>query len=578
MIIVPRSYQIECVDSIFNYFAAKGPEAGNPVCALPTGTGKSIVIAMLLQKIFQHWPTQKVLVATHVKELIQQNYQKLLYLWPTAPAGVNSAGLNRRDTANNIIFCGIASVRNYAASFGHVDLMLIDEAHLVSPNDETMYRQFIEDLKLVNPALKVVGFTATPWRLGHGHITEDGGLFTDVAFDITGLEAFNRLIAEGFVCPLIPKQPETMLDVDGVHMRGGDFIQSELQYAVDKYDITVRALKEALRSAPDRKHWLIFASGVEHADHIADILKELGEPCHSIHSKISSKQRDDRIADFKAGRIRAVVNNNVLTTGFDFPAIDLILMLRPTASPVLWVQMLGRGTRPSYDTGKKNCMVLDFAGNTRRLGPINDPVVPHKKGKKGGTPPIKLCEACGTLNHASVKFCIFCGAEFHFQTKLKDYASSEELIKGELPITEVFNIDHVTVRQHEKIGKKPAMKVTYYAGYQKFDEYICFEHEGFAARKARAWWKDRAFSQLYETGVPIPQTTLQALDYVEYLQTPSHIRVWTNKKYPEILAYCFDGSAFGSQVVSETFSSPAIQVESVKKHSTTKIDDDDIPF
>ena len=183
-------------------------------------TGKSIVIARFLQRVFHHYPNQRIMVLTHVKELIQQNHSKLMAVWPNAPAGIHSAGLGKRDTIHQILFGGIASVNKKWKEFGFINLILIDEAHLVSPNEETMYRGFIEALKTVNPHLKVIGFTATPWRLGQGRITEDG-IFPDLCFDITGLNAFNRLIAEGYLATLIPKQTKYSLDVDGVHMRGG---------------------------------------------------------------------------------------------------------------------------------------------------------------------------------------------------------------------------------------------------------------------------------------------------------------------------------------------------------------------
>lgn len=547
MLIQPRSYQAECVQEIYKYF---GKHSGNPVCALPTGTGKSVVIAMFLESVFRYYPSQKVMVLTHVKELIAQNYQKLMDLWPTAPAGINSAGLGQRDVLDRIIFAGIGSVAKQWHRFGHVDLIIIDEAHLVSQNEEALYQRFLSGLRTVNPALKVIGFTATPWRLGQGRITEDG-IFTDLCFDITGLEAFNRLIAEGYLAKLIPKQTRVMLDTDGVHMRGGEFIASELQIAVDKDEITAAALREAMELGHDRKHWLIFASGVQHAINIADMLTAMGEPCLAVHSKMSTKERDEAIAAFKSGRVRALANNNVLTTGFDFPGIDLILMLRPTASPVLWVQMLGRGTRPAE--GKENCLVLDFAGNTQRLGPINDPKIPRKKGEKqDGDAPVKLCNACATWNHASVRHCVFCGAEFPIATKLKQDASTQELIKGELPVVDVFKIDHITFREHTKIGKPPMVKVSYYCGYKKFDEFVCIEHEGFAGRKAREWWRLRSTD-------PVPHTTAELLEAAEKLCVPTHMRVWVNKQYPEVLSYCFDGTAFGSAPAPEQKQAPSVE-------------------
>ena len=583
MKIIPRSYQAECVQTIWEYFRT---EDGNPVCALPTGTGKSVVIAAFLESVYQQFPTQKILVATHVKELIAQNYEKLINMWPGAPAGIYSAGLGKRDLLQKIIFCGIGSVAKRAHEFGHVDLIIVDECHLVSPSESTMYRKFFEALKNINPYLKIIGFTATPWRLGHGKITDEGGIFTDTCFDITGLTAFNRLIAEGFLAPLIPKPTRAMLDVDGVHMRGGEFIPAELQRAVDRDEITHAALKEAMEYIGQRHHWLIFAAGVEHAINVSNMLSSMGVSCKAVHSKMSSHDRDQALLDFKAGRITAVVNNNVLTTGFDFPGIDLIVCLRPTASSVLWVQMIGRGTRPS--PGKDNCLVLDFAGNTRRLGPINDPLVPRKKGQKGGDAPVKICPECDCYVHASVKFCTgvhkdgtACHHEFVFETKLLQGASTTELIKGDLPVVETFKIEHINFTQHQKMDRPPMIKVSYYCGYRMFEEYVCVEHEGFAGRKARQWLRERT------NGAELPVTTMEALARAEDFKVPTHMKVWTNKKYPEIMSFCWDGSAFGQQEIIEddvpTVQSykPKEEVEespSLDDAKSVSFDDDDIPF
>lgn len=563
----PRSYQIEAVNSIYRYF---GEKKGNPVLALPTGTGKSVIIAMFLQSVFYRYPNQRIMILTHVKELIQQNHDKLLTLWPAAPVGLYSAGLGRKDLYGKITFAGIGSVVKKPEQFGHIDIVIIDEAHLVSPNDETMYQTFLSALTTINPNLKVIGLTATPWRLGQGQIIDDG-IFTDICFDITGLQAFNRLIAEGFLAPLVPKQTKQILDINGIHMRGGEFIQSELQHLVDKYEITEAALKETLELGSDRKHWLIFASGVEHACHISDMLNSMGISAIAIHSKMGDTERDKAIIDFKSGKYQAAVNNNILTTGFDFPAIDLIVMLRPTASVVLWIQMLGRGTRPFPQ--KENCLVLDFAGNTRRLGPINDPVIPKKKGEKGGTAPVKLCVKCEVYNHISSRCCEYCGEEFKFQVKIKTTADSGELIKGDVPIVETFKVDRITYNLHEKQGKPPTLKVSYYCGLRMFNEYVCIQHEGFGRRKALKWWRERSDTVL-------PATGEEALEIADMLLPATHLRVWVNKQYPEILSYCFEGDEFGKQ---ETKSFPSVESQKPfekQQFATSEGDDydDDIPF
>jgi DNA repair protein RadD len=501
------------------------------------------------------------MILTHVKELIQQNLDKLLQLWPTAPAGVYSAGIGRKETHFPITFAGIASVANKAAFFGHQDLVLIDECHLVSPKENTHYQMFLAALKKVNPQLKVIGFTATHYRLGLGLLTE-GDLFTDLCFDITGLDAFNYLIDEGYLSPLIPRRTSMMFDVSEVRLSGGEYKQNELQAAVDKRDLTYTAVKELVELGSSRAHWLIFASGVEHAEHIKEMLEYFQIPTCVVHSKMADKERDANIEGFKSGRYRAAVNNNVLTTGFDFPGIDLIGVFRPTSSPGLWVQMLGRGTRPVYLTGfdldtregrlasiaagaKQNCLVLDFAGNTRRLGPINDPVIPKGKGKGGGgTAPVKVCEHCMTYNHAAARYCISCGAEFPKELKINSTAYTDEIIKSSMPQVEVFKVDRVIYTKHEKRQvaawehHPPSMQVTYYCGLRMFREWVCFEHERFALHKAHEWWKARSWDDP-------PETVREAIEQVNGLRVPTHIKVWIKKQNDQLLAHSFDdGNSF----------------------------------
>jgi DNA repair protein RadD len=568
----PRDYQVWGVQAFIKCLNEEPDE--NPLIAMPTGTGKSVVIAMILEWLMSQYPHMRIMVLTHVKELIKQNYDKLIDLWPQAPAGIYSSGLNRREHQHPCTFAGIASVAKRAQLFGHVNLVLVDEAHLVSPEGKAMYQQFFAELRKINPNVRIGGLTATPWRLGQGKITDEGGLFTKVCFDMTGMEAFNWLLEQGYLLPPVPRPATIMLNTDNVHMRGGEFIAHELQTAVNKEEITEKAVQEmiAMGEAENRHHWMVFAAGVEHSDAVCDAFLRHDIPAVSIHSKMGDKARDDAIRDYKLGKYKVAVNNNVLTTGFDFPGIDMIGMLRPTASTVLWVQMLGRGTRPAFvdgwdlntqegrlasisASGKQNCRVLDFAGNTRRLGPINDPVVPRKKGEGGGEAPVKECPGCGNYVHASLRLCCYCPHEFPIETKLKQAASTVELIKSkDVPVVDVFKIDHITYGKHCKAGVPDMMKVTYYTSNNKaFNEYVCFEHDNYAGKRARQWWRERSAQ-------PFPDSTEDALvNAAHAVKAATHLSVWTNKKYPEIMGACFDGTAFGKE--QSDGSAPTIETE-----------------
>ncbi len=308
----------------------------------------------------------------------------------------------------------------------------------------------------------------------------------------------------------------------------------------------------------ERKHWLIFATGVEHCDRIAALLTDkYGIPTKSVHSKLPNNERNENLQLFKSGQIRVVVNNNVLTTGFDFPGIDLIIVLRPTMSPALWVQMLGRGTRPCE--GKVNCLVLDFAANTKRLGPINDPIipVPRQKSKVKRDAPVKICDNCGMYCHASVRVCGNCGYEFPRVIKIRSEASQDELIKSQEIIIRVFKVDQVTYDIHTKKGKPDSMLVTYQCGMRWFKHWVCFEHAEPMGHKAREWWRKAT-----NPSVEPPKLTSEAIERTDELTWPSHVRVRLDVEFPRVMDFDYSGTAFGS-----------VEVE-----PNDDIPDDDIPF
>jgi len=558
-----RDYQEAAVQSIPQFYSKYPGEDRHALICMPTGTGKSLVIAALVQLIMGY-AGQRCMMLTHVKELIEQNHEKLLALWPQAPAGIYSSGLKRKDKYHPVTFAGIQSVVKHAKMFGRIDVLFIDECHLVSPKDNTSYRKFINELKIANPLLKVIGLTATPWRMGHGKITEgEDRLFTDIAVDMTTREAFNWFISEGYLSPVHPLRTKYIIDVSGVKTQGGEYKQQELQLAVDKNEVTERAIDETLLHASDRNHWLVFCAGVEHAIHTAEMMNAKGIKTIAIHSNMGTKERDDAIEAWKNGEYTAATNNNILTTGIDFPGIDLIVMLRPSKSVILWVQMLGRGTRPMYAFGydlstregrleaiaagpkPEGCLVLDFANNTKSLGPINDPKIPRKPGEGGGEAPSKCCPVCNIWNHPTARECYKCGAEFTFNVKIQAKADDRELIKQDNPISEEFAVDQITYRKHEgRGGKPPSLLVNYYCGLKNFKEWVPIE--GFAGARgiAKRWWMERTRS------IELPNTVDEALRVVNSIPSATHIRVHVNAQYPKILKHCFDGTNFGKQAAN----------------------------
>ncbi|CAK9249999.1 unnamed protein product [Sphagnum jensenii] len=502
---------------------------------MPTGTGKSLVIAELIRRIMQQYPYQRIVCATHRKELITQNSETLRGQWPTVPFGIYSAGLNAKQAKHSIVFAGIDSAYRYPEKFGVVNLLFIDEAHLLSPKSETKYHQFIRGLKKNSPCLKIVGFTATPYRMGQGLITDDG-IFTDICYDISDYKSFNNLVADGFLATLISKRSATQVDFSELSLGAdGDFNKSELEALLDTQDINYKICKEFCEYSQDRKSWLLFAAGISHAENLASILRAFGYPGSAVHSKMHVKERNAAIAAFQSGEYRFLVNNNVLTTGFNHPAVDLIGMVRPTTSTGLWVQMAGRGMRVA--SGKANCLLLDFGGNTARLGPINDPLIPRKKGTgKSGTPAIKICPFCGVYNHASAKHCTYCGKELPVFTQLNQTADTLDVIRTDLPLCEWFDVDRAIYTKYMPKDKPPMMRVTYICGMTTFEEYILLEHTGGILHKARKWWSERINMR------NVPPTIDEALKLTKHLIVPKRIYVHTNrmhngKNYPDIIKF-----------------------------------------
>tara|TARA_R110000868_G_C10884896_1_gene763221 strand:- start:30 stop:1631 length:1602 start_codon:yes stop_codon:yes gene_type:complete len=471
-----RDYQQDTINQLYEWFSASNQ--GNPCIVMPTGSGKSHIIAALCKDALQSWPETQILMLTHVKELIEQNAEKLREHWPNAPLGIYSASIGKKHLGEPITFAGIQSIGKKADQVGHVDLVIIDECHLVNHKETGDYRTFLQELVKINPAIRVIGLTATPFRLGHGLITDKPGMFDALLTPVS----IEELVYKGFLAPLRSKHTTATLDVSGVKKRGGEFIESELQAAVDTDEKNRTIVNEVIQRAESRKAWLFFCTGVAHAHHVAKVLEEKGIAAACVTGGTPKKERERILAEFKAGRLRALTNANVLTTGFDYPDIDMIAMLRPTMSPGLYVQMAGRGMRPKSHTD--HCMVLDFAGVVAAHGPLTA-VQPPKAPKPGqeGEAPVKACPECHELVAPRVEVCPSCGYIFPFSPR-----------KLQLHHDDIMGLDGIDMvvsdwkwRKHiSRASGKEMLAVSYYGDLTDppITEYFPVTHDGYAGRKA----------------------------------------------------------------------------------------------
>ena len=474
--IMLRDYQQRAIDQLYAWFSAN--PTGNPCLVLPTGSGKSHIVAALCKNALQEWPETTILMLTHVKELIVQNAEKMRLHWPGAPLGIYSAGIGKRQLGEPITFAGIQSVRTKASLLGHIDLVIIDECHLVSHKEEGGYRSLLNDLQAINPNLRVVGLTATPYRLGHGLITDKPALF-DALIEPVSIE---ELVHKKYLATLRSKLTSERLDVSGVHKRGGEYIDSELQAAVDNADKNVAVVREVIKLAGDRRAWLFFCAGVKHAQHVCQELINQGVSAACVTGDTSKAERDRILTEFKAGRIRALTNANVLTTGFDYPDIDLIAMLRPTMSASLYVQMAGRGMRPKSHTD--HCLVLDFAGVVEMHGPITNVQPSKKKGDGEGEAPVKVCDVCHEIVHISAHTCPNCGTPFPPAPEKKLVLRHDDIMGLEgidMPVSEWHWRKHVS-----RASGNEMIALTYYGGLTDppITEYLPVLNQGYAGNKA----------------------------------------------------------------------------------------------
>ena len=515
-----RPYQKPIAEKVFTYM--KNNPANHPLVAAPTGSGKTVILADIILKALERWPKTNILVLSHVREILEQDYESIKF-HTGLDVGIYSVGLDKRER-KQVTVAGIQSVYRKPDLFREYKLIIIDECHLIPPGDNTMYRKFFAGLN--NP--RYFGLTATPFRLGQGLIYgEKNSIFNDLIVDLTSKRKFLQLIEDGYLCKLTTKATNTELDTDGIKTVGGDFDNKQMSQKFDVKKITEMAIREIIQKGKDRKKWLLFAIDIEHAENIAEELSDNGIPTMVVHSKMEFN-RATVINHYKQGTFKAVVNVNVLTTGFDDPEIDLIALLRPTRSPVIHVQTIGRGLRIAE--GKTDCLVLDFAGNTARLGPINDITIKKKgKGRKGGDPITKTCPTCFSILPPAVRYCPDCGHKFEFKTALQATAGDIDVIKTKEPAW--FKVDDVQYSIHRKVGSPNMVKVTYKCGLRAFNEYVCVAHSGYSGHRAKHWLSYR--------GMDDTRDPEWVVDHSYQIKKPNKIRVDTSGKYPHITDFSF---------------------------------------
>jgi len=421
------------------------------------------------------------------------------------------------------------------------DGVLVHNCHLIPPDGEGRYRTFIRDMKAINPIVRVIGLTATPYRLDGGAICRPNNILNAVCYEA----GVKELLEKGYLCPLVSKETKHVVDTSSLHVRGGEFVESEAEKLMNDKTLIEQACAEIAGYAKDRHSVLVFCCSILHATEVMKELRNYSDSVEGVFGDTLPAFREERLDQFRAGNLKYLVNVGVLTTGFDAPNTDCVVLLRPTASPGLYYQMVGRGFRLSPT--KTNTLVLDFGGNIVRHGPVD--CIKIRSGRGDAGPAGKTCPHCQEVVPISARICRRCGYEFtpkeknpepNSQTITHDpHASSAGIISGQTS-DEEYEVREVVFRVHQKRGAPPnapkTMRVEYKINlFTSFSEWVCPEHRGFVRENFKKWWKEHA------PGCAIPFSANDAVFLANEgaVRWPSHITVRTEsgKKYPKVVGY-----------------------------------------
>lgn len=529
-----RWYQREAIDATYDYLR-RNP-GRSPCIVLPTGAGKSAVMSQIAADTVA-WGG-RCLILAHVRELLAQGAATTKRMFPDLDVGVYSAGLGKRETKKQVTYAGVQSVWRKPVLFSGCDMLLVDECHLIPPTGDGMYQKLINGIRSINPRACLVGLTATPYRTQTGYVCDaEFGPLHEICYEV----GVRRLIDEGFLCRLVSFSGERKADLAKVKINSrGDFAEGQLTEAMCDEQLLDSTVQDLLKKSEGRRSILVFACSIKHATELEKRLAAAGQSIKMVSGETPKAERDRIIADFRDGRIRMLINCMVLTTGFDAPVVDCVAMVRPTISPGLFYQMVGRGLR--LHESKQDCLVLDYGENIARHGPIDqiNAVAGSKSTSEGGEPLTKECPACQMVLPLQVKECPNCGNEFAPEVEIKH----ETEAAADSPLSEPDAIDDhevidIAFAVHRKRGAAAdaprSMRVDYCVGKNEWhSEWICVEHSGIAERKALAWWTARSND-------PMPSDAEQAVALAEAgsLADTERIRLrWkTGERFPSFIAY-----------------------------------------
>lgn len=488
-----RPYQLELIEVVWQEMF----HSPTVLAQLPTGGGKTLCFSHLIKKGMEAKSDMRTMVIMGRIDLVTQTERAIARVVERKHIGVYCGTINRKELNRQVTVASIQSLRALH-SVPFVNMLIIDEVHNLDEENKGGYLNFVEKLKVVNPKLKVIGFTATPFR-NRGYIFGEDKLFKKLSYKKT----IQDMIAMGFLCRPILKQSDNAFDTSTLRTRAGEYMQEDVDVLVSNEHTMELQIKEALKNQVGRISIAWATANIDHCNRVLNALEKEGEYATSVHSKQNRDTRNANLSAFMGGSCRHMVFVSVLSEGFDHPPIDCVVLMRPTRSPVLYVQTVGRGLR-IYEN-KKDCLVLDYGQVVRELGPLDDPKVKGKKGE--GEAVLKCCPQCSVWCFGGCMTCPECSFAFppplapeEKLTKRHD-ATAQILSEAQKPTTEVLG--PITITMHEAKSGNMCVRIIYedrnilnrWGGFNGVSEYFV---------TTSAWAMERLEARLNNIGASLP--------------------------------------------------------------------------
>lgn len=529
-----RNYQEAALKATYDFCRAR---EGNPLVVLPTGAGKTLLMAKICSDTVG-WSLRPIIIS-HSPELVKQTYDEIREVFPQLKPSIFCDKLGKKDLSGNVVISSVQSLYYNADKIGMFRVALVDECDSI-PNKRTtgMYHTIIEKMKANDPRLRLIGLTATPYRLDGGLIFGPDELFSEIVYEAE----IHKLIEQNHLCKVMSKAAQSEVSRRGLKVRNGDFTEESMNQVYAAEGVVRTAASELHSVMQDRRKCLVFCCSVKHCDIASRYLPDSAVLTYDT----PDKERQAIIHGFKAGHIKYLVNINICSIGFNVPDVDTIALWRPTKSKRLYYQQVGRGMR--IHPSKDHCLVLDFSGNAREHGPVNrliERVMDEHVTKKPQGPAVeseelvRVCPVCREVNDRSNERCSDCGAVLK---KPRAITTQESLPNYEADILDMQKRDDkhkvvvaVMASVYHKAGRPDSVKIVYEVEHGKpILEWIFPGSRGFGS-----WW-----SRHLKIPGPVPNEAAEAVDMINsgFLRFPKLIMTIKNSRgYQDIVSRKFEG-------------------------------------